>query len=242
MVLPATVLLVPGAGGTGSGLPSVRSAVLAQLGRCTAADGRPPVRWGVLGPSPRTRTGRRRPSLAAAGIADRWLPLLRDGWDPTAGPAEHTEPGGVATSVAQLMLAEAVGPGAAREAVVVELAATVDEAARRAAADVLASCDAVVVAGGDPLDAQAGPTRCAPGVEQMLAVLAERSGWVATTRSVETAGPHLPVRYDVVTWGAPAPGPRTGRSPAQNAVSANQPTPVSSSQKRTVRPTRTVGT
>jgi hypothetical protein len=226
VVLPATVLLVPGAAGAARPLPEVRAAVLAQVARCSAADGSPVRRWGVLAPGARPGTGRRRPSLAAAGIADRWVPLLRRAADEQVAWA--ATPAGPAASVAQLVLAEAVGPATAAEAVVVELAPAADEPAREAAVAALDRCDALVVADDDG------------AVAAVVAHLAARAGWEATTRSVDVQGPHLPARYDVVAWGRSGT-PRTGPT-GQSAASANQPTPASSNQNRTVRPTRTVGT
>lgn len=236
MVLPATVLLVPGAAGTARPLPEVRATVLAQVGRCAAADGGPVRSWGVLAPAARTATGRRRPSLASAGIADRWLPLLRGTGGAAGGRRTpwSPEPAGVAASVALLVLAEALGPATASEAVVAELAPSADDVSRRAAVETLAGCDAVLVADGAHDDA----------VAAVVAHLADRGGWEPTTRTIDVTGPHLPARYDVVTWGAPgAAGPPPHPGPGgQTAAAANQPTPASSSQNRTVRPTRTVGT
>lgn len=187
------------------------------------------LRWGVLAPAARSAVGQRRPSLAGAGIADRWVPALA-GWPATSS----TGVGDVPASVVQLVLTHAVGPRAAAEALVVELAADADDPLLATAADALGACDALAVAGGDRR--VAGTSVCAPAVAAVLEVLAEREGWTATTRSVSADGPHLPGRYDVVTWRAPS-------APAgQAADAANQPTPASSSQKRTVRPSSTAGT
>ncbi|WP_277212775.1 hypothetical protein [Isoptericola croceus] len=232
VVLPATVLLVPGAAGLAPPLEPVRAAVLAEVARCVGPDGGAPARWGVLAAAARDSVGRCRPSLAGAGIADRWVPGLDDGW-PAARAAVLC---GVPASVALLVLAEAAGRAAAVEALVVELAPTAAEDRLAAAVDALADCDAVLVAAGAAHRAVAGPSAGDPAVTEVQERLAERSGWVATRRPVPAAGPHLPGRYDVVTWGTPA-GPS-----GQNRVSANQSTPASSSQNRAARPTRTVGT
>ncbi|MCK0116644.1 hypothetical protein MWU57_06330 [Isoptericola sp. S6320L] len=233
VVLPATVLLVPGAGGVARPLEPLRRAVLDELSQVTGPTGAPPVRWGVLAPAARTAVGRRRPSLAGAGISDRWLGGL-DGWPAHDAVGPRTTPAAVPASVAQFVLADAVGPDAAADALVVELAEDGDDALLAATADELGDCDALLVAGGDPGTARA--STCTPGVTAVLELLAARGGWTSATRSVVVTAPHLPDRYDVVTWsGRPAPTDQT-------AAAANQPTPASSSQKRTVRPTRTVGT
>lgn len=228
VVLPATVLLVPGAAGLARPVDRLRRAVRDELVRAAGPDGAWPARWGVLAPATRTAVGRRRPSLGAAGIADRWVPGL-DRW-PARSVAGR---GGVPASVVQLVLGDAVGADAAAEALVVELAADADDASLAGAADALSACDVLLVASGDPRGE--GASSCTPAVATVLDRLARAGGWAATTRSVTAAGPHLPGRYDVVTWRGVAPTD-------QVADAANQPTPASSSQNRTVRPTRTVGT
>ena len=256
VALPATVLLVPGAAGGARPLAEVRAAVLAEVGRCAALDGGPVRTWGVLAPARRSTTGRRRPSLAAAGIADRWVPLLRDAGDvgdtgADAGPGRPPARAGLAASVALLVLAEVAGRATAAEAVVVELAPAADELARQAAVDTLARCDALLVADGTGTDVRGTEATGTGGtggtddaVDAVVARLADRAGWEATTRTVAVTGPHLPDRYDVVSWGAPGPSGPSGHrdGTAQSVAAANQPTPASSSQKRTVRPTRSVGT
>ncbi|WP_407318242.1 hypothetical protein UQW22_16555 [Isoptericola halotolerans] len=246
VALPATVLLVTGAAGGARPLAEVRAAIRTEVGRCAAPDGGPVRTWGVLAPAVRSTTGRRRPSLAAAGIADRWVPLLRDAGDVGADVRPWPpDPAGLAASVALLVLADARGPATAAEAVVVELAPAADQPARQAAVDALARCDALLVADGtgpgDP--GGTGGTGGTDGaVDAVVARLADRAGWEATTRTVAVTGPHLPERYDVVVWGGPGtPGPSGHRAGTQSAA-ANQPTPASSSQNRTVRPTRSVGT
>ncbi|MDO8144632.1 hypothetical protein [Isoptericola sp. 178] len=193
VVLPATPLLVPGAAGHARPLTAVRAAVSRALAAVRGPHGGPPDRWGVLAPASRSSAGTRRPSLAAAGVADCWLPgrLIAAGVPTAQVPA----------SVALLTLAAVVGEQAARRAHVVQLAGD-DHAAVGYGLGELSGLDALVVAGGDPEDAAAGPTACAPAVRGVLDELAARHGWTATVRVVaEPGGGHLPDAYDVVTWG-----------------------------------------
>ncbi|WP_278237117.1 hypothetical protein [Isoptericola sp. AK164] len=191
VVLPATPLLVPGAAGTARPLGDLRAAVADALAAVRTPHGAVPQRWGVLAPGPRTAAGARRASLAAAGVHDRWLP------GPPTGvtlPAAH-----VPASVALLVLARALGDDVAAGAHVVEVADD-DPGAVRVGLRELAGVDALVVAGGSPADPAAGPTACTTAVAGVLAGLADRGGWSATTRTVAASGDHLPGAYDVVTW------------------------------------------
>ncbi|WP_125775264.1 hypothetical protein [Antribacter gilvus] len=70
VIVPATPLLVPGAAGVAEVLGDVRSAVREALAELVAG-GRVPL---VLAHGRATRHGLLRPSLAAAGIGDTWLP------------------------------------------------------------------------------------------------------------------------------------------------------------------------
>ncbi|WP_418277246.1 hypothetical protein ACNHYB_04760 [Isoptericola jiangsuensis] len=222
VVLPAAPLLVPGAGGTARPLAATRAAVLEAVGAVRGPDGGPAVTWGVLAPAPRTTWDARRASFAAVGIADRWLPLP-GGTGPVAG---------VPASVALWALAAAAGGDAVSGARVVELATRPgreDHQDRRAAIDHLDRCDGIVVAAGGRPGAAAQGSPGATPVDDVLADLAGAGGWERRVLQVVEEGPHLPGAYEVVVWEGPQ-------------RSANQPTPVISNQKRSVRPTRTVGT
>ncbi|MCR1981773.1 hypothetical protein NSA53_05890, partial [Cellulosimicrobium cellulans] len=75
VVLPGTVLLVPGAAGAASVLGPVREAALAALADLVAD---PPGGAGassvvVVAPGAARARGAARASLAAAGVADRWI-------------------------------------------------------------------------------------------------------------------------------------------------------------------------
>lgn len=217
VALPATPLLVPGAAGSALPLAGTRAVVLDALAQACGPDGAEGRRWGVLASASRTAWDARRASLAAAGIADRWVPSLVTGTGPAAGPA---------ASVALWALGAVAGADAVGGARVVELAvgpgpATDREEAR--ALGVLEGLDCLVVA-VSPQDV-AGLTPAG----SVLAALAGTGGWSPTVVSVTEDGAHLPTSYDVVRWDGPQ-------------RSANQPTPVSSNQNRTVRPTRRVGT
>ncbi|MGO2044213.1 MAG: hypothetical protein ACTH2O_16660, partial [Cellulosimicrobium funkei] len=75
VVLPGTALLVPGAAGAASVLGPVRDAALAALADLVAG---PPGEAGasavvVVAPGAARARGAARASLAAAGVADRWI-------------------------------------------------------------------------------------------------------------------------------------------------------------------------
>jgi hypothetical protein len=217
VTLPATPLLVPGAAGSARPLAATRAAVLDALAQVRGLDGAPGRTWGVLASASRTAWDARRASLADAGVADRWVPSLVRAPGPAAGPA---------ASVALWALGAVAGADAVHGVRVVELAAGPGAAPDRdetRALDVLEGLDGLVVA-ASPQDV-AGLTPAGA----VLAALADTGGWSPTVVSITEDGPHLPGSYDVVRWDGPQ-------------RSANQPTPVSSNQNRTVRPTRRVGT
>ncbi|MGW6266953.1 hypothetical protein [Cellulosimicrobium funkei] len=133
VVLPGTALLVPGAAGAASVLGPVRDAALAALAALADLVAGPPDEAGasavvVVAPGVEGTRGPARASLAAAGVADRWIdpawaaatrPLDRPaagtaasvallalagaGW---TGPVDVVELGGVATRTAAGMSAE----------------------------------------------------------------------------------------------------------------------------------------
>ncbi|PTU55609.1 hypothetical protein DBB34_13290 [Sphaerisporangium cinnabarinum] len=105
VVLPGTVLLVPGAAGAASVLGPVREAALAALADLVAD---PPGGAGassvvVVAPGAARARGAARASLAAAGVADRWIDPA---WAAATRPLDRPV-AGTAASVALLALAGA---------------------------------------------------------------------------------------------------------------------------------------
>ncbi|MGB2558865.1 hypothetical protein [Cellulosimicrobium cellulans] len=105
VVLPGTALLVPGAAGAASVLGPVRDAALAALADLVAD---PPGEAGasavvVVAPGVEGTRGPARASLAAAGVADRWIDPA---WAAATRPLDRPV-AGTAASVALLALAGA---------------------------------------------------------------------------------------------------------------------------------------
>ncbi|MFE9235361.1 hypothetical protein [Cellulosimicrobium funkei] len=105
VVLPGTALLVPGAAGAVSVLRPVRDAALAALADLVAD---PPGEAGasavvVVAPGAARARGAARASLAAAGVADRWIDPA---WAAATRPLDRPV-AGTAASVALLALAGA---------------------------------------------------------------------------------------------------------------------------------------
>ena len=105
VVLPGTALLVPGAAGAASVLGPVRDAALAALADLVAG---PPGEAGasavvVVAPGAARARGAARASLAAAGVADRWIDPA---WAAATRPFDRPV-AGTAASVALLALAGA---------------------------------------------------------------------------------------------------------------------------------------
>lgn len=105
VVLPGTALLVPGAAGAASVLGPVRDAALAALADLVAG---PPGEAGasavvVVAPGAARARGAARASLAAAGVADRWIDPA---WAAATRPLDRPV-AGTAASVALLALAGA---------------------------------------------------------------------------------------------------------------------------------------
>lgn len=116
VVLPGTALLVPGAAGAASVLEPVREAALAALADLVAdlpADGGESAVV-VVAPGTARARGAARASLAAAGIADRWIDPA---WAAATRPLDRPV-AGTAASVALLALA---GAGWSGDVDVVEL-------------------------------------------------------------------------------------------------------------------------
>ncbi len=217
VVLPATPLLVPGAAGAADPAAPVRAAVLEALGALLddASGGTLAVLAHGSGPARRTRAAR--PSLAGAGVPERWTPGLRAWGAGAARPAVQ-----VPASVALVCLAAALGARGARagaaDVVVHEVPpalARVPDDVGRVAADLRAAAGVVVAGGGPPGPAPWTPDvptpgvpapdapapgapasgGLAPGVAAVLAALGPR--WEPEERTVAVAGDHLPARYAV---------------------------------------------
>lgn len=129
VVLPGTALLVPGAAGAASVLGPVREAALAALADLVAE---PPGRAGassvvVVAPGAARARGAARASLAAAGVADRWIDPA---WAAATRPLDRPV-AGTAASVALLALA---GAGWTGPVDVVELGGAVTRTAAGAGA------------------------------------------------------------------------------------------------------------
>ncbi|MFJ1510664.1 hypothetical protein [Cellulosimicrobium funkei] len=129
VVLPGTALLVPGAAGAASVLGPVREAALAALADLVAE---PPGGAGassvvVVAPGAARARGAARASLAAAGVADRWIDPA---WAAATRPLDRPV-AGTAASVALLALA---GAGWTGPVDVVELGGAVTRTAAGAGA------------------------------------------------------------------------------------------------------------
>ncbi|GAA1732692.1 hypothetical protein GCM10009809_30170 [Isoptericola hypogeus] len=205
VVVPATPLLVPGASGGARVLSATRDLVGAALGELVAHALRPGApagllvlasagRQGARGPvrSGRPRSGRLRPSLAGAGIADRWVPGVA-AWPPsdeaTYAPDDVAH---VPASVALLCLAAALeargAAGALAEVEVVEVPARLHAEDAEVLRLRLRAAAAVVAADDD------GP------VVGTLGDVAGRAGWIPEVRIAAEAHEHLQERYDVTVW------------------------------------------
>jgi hypothetical protein len=202
VVVPATPLLVPGAAGAAEVLVAVRAEVRRALRELAAAAPAGPAP-AVLAHGPVVRAGRLRPSLAAAGVADRWVPLLAD--RPAPRGDRHDDRDGVAgvpASVALLALADA-GLGAG---VTVEVPAGVGPDDVGAALAALGAGPVVVAGGGVPGGPDRDPEALAPGVAAVLAALVAAAGWQAEPTAVPAHHEHLPAAYHVTVHRGPAPG------------------------------------
>ncbi|WP_166846847.1 hypothetical protein [Isoptericola sp. BMS4] len=194
VALPATPLLVRGAAGAEDVLTTTRERAATLLGRLLddAGGARDLL---VVAPLPRGATppddagpAPRRPSLAGAGIPDRWLPDL-DGW-PRAGAAH------VPASVALLTLGRALvargEPGRRGAVGVIELPADAPPSVvARAVASVRAA--AATVLAWSP-----GPST--QPVAEIAAALVAEAGWVPETTATVERGDHLPGRYELTAW------------------------------------------
>ncbi|MFP3713627.1 hypothetical protein [Puerhibacterium sp. TATVAM-FAB25] len=200
VVVPATPLLVPGAAGAAEVLVAVRAAVRRALRELAAADPGGPAP-AVLAHGPVVRAGRLRPSLAAVGVADRWVPLLGERTAAGTGSGDDGV-AGVPASVALLALADA--GLAAGVTVEVPAAAGPDDVAAAVAA--LGTGPVVVAGGGVPGGPERGPAALAPGVAAVLAALAAAGGWEAGPTAVPAHHEHLPAAYHVTVHRGRAPG------------------------------------
>ncbi|QAY70603.1 hypothetical protein [Xylanimonas protaetiae] len=185
VVVPATPLLVRGASGRTDALAGVRAVVrdvlVRELGDVLADA---PVQ--VLGVGPTTRAGRLRPTLGAAGIADRQVPILAalddaaTAWDGLAS----TGP-----SVALLALADAGTDLARRPVDVVELSPEASTAEVTAVVERLRHLrdDALLVVADHP----------APAVDAVVEALTAVGHWTTDVTDVPQRHEHLPPAYRV---------------------------------------------
>lgn len=190
VILPATPLLVPGLapGLRADPLMAVRGAVRAALAELVAR-GRLPL---VLSHGPALRHGRMRPSLAGAGIGDRWLPA------PSAAMSRADgAPAGTGASVALLALADVLGD---RATGVETLEVPADSSSLDdGVADLLRGATGLVVAGGGaPGGQDDGPEALTDGIRAALRT-AGADSWHAEVQVFEQSHDHLPPAYRVTT-------------------------------------------
>lgn len=199
VALPATPLLVRGAAGTEDVLATTRERAVALLGRLLDGAGGPGDLL-VVAPLPRGATppdevgpAPRRPSLAGAGVPDRWLPDL-DGW-PRAGAAH------VPASVALLTLGRALvargEPGRRGAVGVIELPADAPPSVVvRVVASVRAAAATVLAWSPTP-----PPTPSTRPVAEVAAALGDpAAGWEPESTATVERGDHLPGRYELTAW------------------------------------------
>ncbi|MEU4385281.1 hypothetical protein [Promicromonospora sp. NPDC023805] len=191
MILPATPLLVPGLapGLRADPLMAVRGAVRAALAELVAG-GRLPL---VLAHGPALRHGRMRPSLAGAGIGDRWLP------DPSAAASwADGAPAGTGASVALLALADVLGDRAT-DVETLEVPADGTSLDGGGVADLLRGATGLVVAGGGaPGGVDDGPDALTDGIRAALRA-AGADAWRVDVQVFEQSHGHLPPAYRVTT-------------------------------------------
>lgn len=206
VVLPATPLLVQGAGGAApppAGLRELVAGALSVLLDDVLPDHVLPddVRPGGLAvlahrSGSRTRSGAARPSLAGAGVPPARVPALGV-WD-TPGVEDAQVP----ASVALLCLADALAARGERARLrdVVVHQVPPDLAERPDELDVVAAAvrearGVVVAGGGVPGGPDTAPDALAPGVRAVLGHVA--ASWVPEVRAVAVTGDHLPQEYRV---------------------------------------------
>lgn len=204
VLLPATPLLVPGVAGGADPAAPVRAVVLEAL--AALLDDAPGGTLAVLahGRGPARRTRGPRPSLAGAGVPERWTPGVR-AWDD--GASRHAVQ--VPASVALVCLATALEGRGARgrtaDVVVHEVPSAfgqLPDGVARVAAELRAAAGVVVATGRPPGAVGDAPDAPAPGVAAVLAALGPR--WEPEERTVAVAGDHLPPRYVVTLLRGPA--------------------------------------
>ncbi|QAY62313.1 hypothetical protein ET495_02440 [Xylanimonas allomyrinae] len=191
VVVPATPLLAQGVSGGADALPGLRRTVRDVLSGELAVS-----RGGVavLATGPTARAGRLRPSLAAVGVADAFVPLMSafgprgEDWDGIAAPG---------ASVALLALGDAGLDVATCPVDVVEVPGEPATAAVLAAtARIRATFDdqAVTSTAGGLLVVADQP---APGVDAVLERLLASGRWTHDVLDVHQRHEHLPGSYSV---------------------------------------------
>jgi hypothetical protein len=207
VVLPATPLLVAGAGGAAPPPAGLRELVVGALSALlddVMLDGAPLDAGRRPGPlavlahrsGPTARSGAARPSLAGAGVPAAWVPAL------AAWEASGDDVAQVPASVALLCLTDALearGERARLRDVVVHevppgLAGLPDEL-DAVVAEVRGARGVVVAGGGVPGGLDTAPDALAPGVRAVLGRVA--ASWSPEVRRVAVAGDHLPPEYRV---------------------------------------------
>ncbi|MGF0116427.1 hypothetical protein ACQFYA_08880 [Promicromonospora sp. Marseille-Q5078] len=211
VVLPATPLLVPGAGGGADRLGEVRRVVDDALDRLLR--GRRPGDGGdgplvVLAPVPRGaagRTARLRPSLAGAGVRDRWVPAVA-AWPVPDDPAAH-----VPASVALVALR------AALDRAVTDRSALDRSALDRSALDRAALERAALERGVDDLVEHPGrPDVLVVEVARGEAVAADGAAALRDARGIVVAGGVAPGTPGATAEGRPDLGQDPDQDPGQD--------------------------
>lgn len=192
VILPATPLLVPGIapGLRPDPLAGPRGAVATALAELTT-DGRLPL---VLAHGPALRHGRMRPSLAASGIGDRWLPDAGAGR--SRARTSKLPAAGTGASVALLALADVLGAQAVADVETLEVPAgwTGLDAGPVA---LLRRADRLVVAGGGaPGGQDTAADALTDGLRAALRV-AGADAWAARVQTFAQSHDHLPPEYRV---------------------------------------------
>ncbi|MEV8028909.1 hypothetical protein [Cellulosimicrobium funkei] len=223
VVLPGTALLVPGAAGAASVLRPVRDAALAALADLVAG---PPDEAGasavvVVAPGAARARGAARASLAAAGVADRWIDPA---WAAATRPLDRPV-AGTAASVALLALA---GAGWTGPVDVVELGG----AATRTAAGAITETSLETSTGtstetssGTSTEAGAATETALDGAREIGAELAREGA-----RLVVVHDPRAPLPQAVLDGFVAAAG-----AEAAPVATADEPDPVAAVRRYEVR-------
>ncbi|MFF8344316.1 hypothetical protein ACF049_17870 [Cellulosimicrobium funkei] len=205
VVLPGTALLVPGAAGAASVLGPVRDAALAALADLVAG---PPGEAGasavvVVAPGAARARGAARASLAAAGVADRWI-------DPAWAAATRPLDRPVAGTGASLALLALAGAGWTGPVDVVELGGAVT----RSAAGTGAGAGAVTETGPETATgAGAASPAALDAARELGAELAREGARLVVVHDPRAPLPQAALDGFVAAAGAEAAPVATGEEP-----------------------------